>query len=57
MGILTLPITYPLITGGQYVREQFEDKEALARQKKLDEIPLSDRRLEAELKKIRNSKL
>ena len=54
MAILSLPITYPSITVGQYVREQFEDKEAIESQKKLDEIPLSDRKLEAELKEIRN---
>ena len=45
IGIVTLPITYPLITGGQYIREQMEDKEALQKQREIDEIPLSQRKI------------
>lgn len=43
LGILSLPITYPLVTGLQFLGDKLEDKEAIERQRELDKIPLSQR--------------
>ena len=53
IGIITLPITYPIISGFQYIGDQLDDTEEKRQERAWENLSMRDRAIEMELRRER----